>query len=183
VDVDQYITAVGDLNATQTYGNRYVFSDIEQHTLIVNLRLNWTFSPTMSLQTYVRPFTSTGNFSRFKEVAEPYTYKYHVYGEDIGTITEQNGTYTIDPDGSGSSPSFSIADPDFNFRSLQGNAVFRWEYAPGSTLYFVWQQQREDYSRIGAFDVGDQLNDIFKAKPTNAFLIKLSYWFGSLKLR
>lgn len=179
VDIDQYIRAVGDLNATHTYGNRYVFSDIEQHTISANLRLNWTFSPTMSLQTYIRPFASTGKFSRFKEVAEPYTYKYHEYGKDVGTITHQNGTYTVDPDGNGSSSSFSIADPDFNFRSLQGNAVFRWEYTPGSTLYFVWQQQREDYSHIGAFDLGDQLNGMFSAKPTNVFLIKLSYWFGS----
>lgn len=179
VDIDQYITAVEDANATQTYGNRYVFSDIEQHTVSANIRLNWTFSPTMSLQTYVRPFISTGDFSRFKEVAEPYSYNYDIYGEDIGSITEQGGSYMIDPDGNGSSPSFTISDPDFNFRSLQGNAVFRWEYTPGSTLYFVWQQQREDYSRIGAFDLGDQLNDIFDAKPTNVFLIKLSYWFGS----
>ncbi|MFP8488855.1 DUF5916 domain-containing protein [Gracilimonas sp. Q87] len=179
VDVDQYITAVSDVNATHTYENRYVFSDIEQHTLSANLRLNWTFSPTMSLQTYFRPYVATGDFSRFKEVAEPYTYNYDVYGEDIGNITDQNGIYTIDPDGNGSSSSFSIADPDFNFRSLQGNAVFRWEYTPGSTLYFVWQQQREDYSRVGAFDLGDQLNDLFNAKPTNVFLIKLSYWFGS----
>ncbi|HKK24063.1 MAG TPA: DUF5916 domain-containing protein, partial [Gracilimonas sp.] len=179
VDVDQYIKAVEDANATHTYGNRYVFSDIEQHTVSANIRLNWTFSPTMSLQTYVRPFISTGDFSRFKEVAEPYSYNYDIYGEDIGSITEQGGSYTIDPDGNGSSPSFTISDPDFNFRSLQGNAVFRWEYTPGSTLYFVWQQQREDYSRFGAFDLGDQLNDIFDAKPTNVFLIKLSYWFGS----
>ncbi|MDZ7756347.1 DUF5916 domain-containing protein [Rhodohalobacter sp.] len=179
VDVDQYITSVSDVNATHTYENRYVFSDIVQHTLSANLRLNWTFSPTMSLQTYFRPFVSTGDFSRFKEVAEPYTYNYNVYGEDIGTIADQNGSYTIDPDGNGSSSSFTIADPDFNFRSLQGNAVFRWEYAPGSTLYFVWQQQREDYSSIGAFDLGDQLNDLMNAKPTNVFLIKLSYWFGS----
>ncbi|MDR9418164.1 DUF5916 domain-containing protein [Gracilimonas sp.] len=177
-DIDQYITAVEDDNATHTYGKRYVFSDIEQHTISANLRLNWTFSPTMSLQTYIRPFVSTGDFTSFKEVAQPRTYNYDVYGEDIGSIEEQNGTYTIDPDGSGSSSSFSFADPDFNFRSVQGNAVFRWEYTPGSTLYLVWQQQREDYSQIGAFNLGDQLNDLFDAKPTNVFLVKLSYWFG-----
>ncbi|HET8865557.1 MAG TPA: DUF5916 domain-containing protein [Gracilimonas sp.] len=178
-DTDQYITTATDLNATQTYGNRYVFADIKQHTLMTSIRLNWTFSTTMSLQTYFRPFVSTGAYTNYKEFAEPRTFNFDVYGEDKGSISKSNGTYTIDPDGAGSSPEITFSDPDFNFRSVQGNAVFRWEYMPGSTLYFVWQQQRSDFVGMGNFDLGRDLDGLFRAKPTNVFLVKLSYWFGN----
>ncbi|MAL17101.1 MAG: hypothetical protein CL670_06115 [Balneola sp.] len=179
-DIDQYVTRVDDANATDTYGTRYVFADIKQRTLVASVRLNWTFTPTVSLQTYVRPFISTGEYSKFKEFAEPRTYNFDVYGRDKGTITQaENGNYTIDPDGTGSSEPFSFSDPDFNFRSVQGNAVFRWEYMPGSTLFLVWQQQRNDFVGMGNFDLGRDLDGLFSAKPTNIFLVKLSYWFGS----
>lgn len=179
VDVDQYITAVNDANATHTYGSRYVFSDIEQTVVSASLRLNWTFTPTMSIQTYVRPFIATGRFSNFKEVARPYSYEYDVYGKDIGTVSQNGETYVIDPDGNGNSEAFSFRNPDFNFRSVQGNAVFRWEYLPGSTLFLVWQQQRDAQLGYGDFNFGRDFNGLFNAKPTNVFLVKLSYWFGT----
>jgi len=178
-DTDQYVTTSADPNAMETYGNRYVFADIKQHTLMTSVRLNWTFSTTMSLQTYFRPFISTGAYSSFKEFAEPGTYNFDIYGEDKGSISRSNGTYSVDPDGGGSSPEINFSDPDFNFRSVQGNAVFRWEYMPGSTLYFVWQQQRSDFAGIGNFELGRDLDGLFSAKPTNVFLVKLSYWFGN----
>ncbi|MEX2604170.1 MAG: DUF5916 domain-containing protein [Gracilimonas sp.] len=178
-DIDQFITRVEDVNAANTYGNRYVFSDIRQRTLSTNIRLNWTFSPTVSLQTYFRPFISSGEYTNFKEFSEPRTYNFDTYGTDIGSISETDGTYTVDPDGVGSSPSFSFSDPDFNFRSVQGNAVFRWEYMPGSTLFLVWQQQRDDFVRMGNFNLNRDLDGLFSAKPTNVFLVKVTYWFGT----
>ncbi|MEX0719224.1 MAG: DUF5916 domain-containing protein [Balneolaceae bacterium] len=178
-NTQQYISTVADNAATSTYGNRYVFADIRQKTMVASIRLNWTFSPKMSLQTYARPFISTGEFTSIKELSEPLSYNFDVYGSDKGTIAETNGTYTVDPDGAGNSPSFSFANPDFNFRSVQGNAVFRWEYSPGSTLYFVWQQQRNDSIGRGDFNLGRDLDGLFDAKPTNIFLVKVSYWFGS----
>ncbi|MBD3615321.1 MAG: hypothetical protein HUJ22_02020 [Gracilimonas sp.] len=177
-DTDQFVTSAADANASNTYGRRYVFANIKQHTLSTSFRLNWTFSPTMSLQTYVRPFISTGSYKNFKEFAKPGTFDFDIYGEDRGNIYKANGVYTVDPDGSGTSPEISFSDPDFNFRAVQGNAVFRWEYMPGSTLYFVWQQQRNDFADMGDFDFTRDLKGLFQSKPTNVFLVKVSYWFG-----
>ena len=61
--------------------------------------------------------------------------------------------------------SFTVSDRDFNFRSLLGNSVLRWEWSPGSTLFLVWQQSRSDRlvgsdydalsaEAIGSFDFG-----------------------------
>lgn len=178
-DIDQYVTDTEDPLAQQTYGKRYVFADIKQKTLSTSIRLNWTFSPTMSLQTYLRPFISSGNYTNFKEFAEPRTYNFDSYGTDIGTIQKMGEEYVVDPDAGGPAESFTFDEPDFNFRSVQGNAVFRWEYMPGSTLFLVWQQQRNELAEIGSFDLNRDVNAIFNTKPTNVFLIKVSYWFGS----
>ena len=84
----------------------------------------------------------------------------------------------IDPDGAGAAPSFTVNQPDFNVRSLRGNAVMRWDYRPGSSLYFVWQQERSGFEPIGDFDGRRDVGAIFRTVPTNVFLVKATYWIG-----
>ena len=73
---------------------------------------------------------------------------------------------------------FRFGNPDFNFRSLRGNAVLRWEYRPGSTLFLVWTQQRSDTAPFGDFDFRRDRQALFRATPDNIFLVKVSYWLG-----
>ena len=178
----QYVRSVSDALASSTFGRRYVFADLHQTTFALDTRVDWTFTPEVSLQLYAQPFVSAGAYTRFKELVAPRTTQYGVYGEDAGTIvrTEQagRGLYTVDPDGTGAAPAFGFSDPDFNFRSLRGNAVLRWEYRPGSTLFAVWQQLRSDSKAFGGFDLGRDTGAIFDAPATNVFLIKASYWIG-----
>ena len=54
----------------------------------------------------------------------------------------------------GAGGAFTFSDPDFTTRSLRGSAVLRWEYRPGSTVYFVWTQQRTGFDAAGDFDFG-----------------------------
>ena len=53
-------------------------------------------------------------------------------------------THGVDPDGAGPAQAFTFGRPDFNFKSLRVNAVARWEFRPGSSLYLVWTQRRQD---------------------------------------
>jgi hypothetical protein len=56
--------------------------------------------------------------------------------------------------------------------------VARWEYRPGSAIYLVWQQGRQDYAPVaGGQTWGGDLQQLFNAHPDNTFLIKVSYWF------
>lgn len=174
----QYVQTVTDVSAIETYGKRYVFANLDQTTFSTSLRLDWTFSPNMSLQTYVRPYITSGDFKNYKEFQTPRDLEFNVYGNERGTIEKQNATYRIDPDGPGPAGAFSIADRDFNFRSVQTNAVFRWEYMPGSILYLVWQQDRSAITNSGSFQLQRDVDGLFSAKPTNVFLVKLSYWFS-----
>lgn len=178
-DADQYVTAVNDPLAVNTYGKRYVFADIDETSLSTNIRLDWTFTPDISLQLYVRPFISSGNFYNYKEFTTPRGYEFDTYGSDAGTIDFSNGEYTVDPDGSGPADTFSFGDRDFNFRSIQGNTVFRWEYRPGAIFYLVWQHDRSSFGPENDFYPGRDFRRLFDAEPTNVFLVKLSYWFGT----
>jgi hypothetical protein len=175
----QFVRSVSDALATSTYGRRYVFANLNQTTLSMDTRIEWTFTPLLSLQVYAQPFVSAGRYSDFKEFAAPKTYDFAVYGKDRGTISRSStGVYTVDPDGVGLAPAFTFGDPNFNVRNLRGNAVLRWEYRPGSALFVVWQQQREGFEPIGDFSAGRDIGDIFRTVPTNVFLIKATYWLG-----
>ncbi|HEY1953025.1 MAG TPA: hypothetical protein VGG76_09475, partial [Gemmatimonadaceae bacterium] len=181
----QFVSRDADALATSTFGSRYVFSDLFQTTLSATTRVEWTLSPLLSFQLYAQPFASAGRYRNFKELATPATQNYVRYGRDnastITPVTDASGTiqsYTVDPDGPGAAPSFSISNPDFRTHSLRGNAVMRWEYRPGSALFFVWQQQREDFLPFeGDFRPSRETRLIF-GRPSNVFLVKATYWFA-----
>ena len=73
---------------------------------------------------------------------------------------------------------FSFEDEDFNVRSLIGNAVLRWEYRPGSTVFFVWQRQQMNQVGVGDFDFGRDWGALFGAPAENRFIVKVNYWLG-----
>jgi hypothetical protein len=182
----QFVDHSIDPLATPTYGSRYVFADLFQTTVSATTRVDWTLSPLLSFQLYAQPFASAGRYKGFKELAKPGTQDYVVYGRDnastiapvIDATSGNTQSYNIDPDGGGVAPSFSIENPDFRTHSLRGNAVVRWEYRPGSALYFVWQQERSDYLPYeGEFRTHRETAAIF-GRPSNVFLVKATYWFA-----
>lgn len=177
--MSQYVTSAVDPLATETFGNRYVFATLDQHQVSLVTRLDWTFTPALSLQLFAQPLIAAGDFHDYKEFARPRAYDFNVYGQDIGTIARrEDGIYSADPDGSGSAPSITFRDRDFNQRSLRGNAVVRWEYRPGSALFLVWQQSRFDAVRTGVFGFREDVGELFSTTPENVFVIKGTWWIG-----
>jgi hypothetical protein len=177
----QYITQFADAGATDFYGRRVVFSELEQNTLSMDTRVNWTFSPTLTLELFAQPFVATGQFDRFKEFLRPRSIARRDFDAAQLQPVVVNGrteSYQLDPDRNPATANFSFANPDFNFRSLRGNAVLRWEYRPGSTLFLVWQQQRSAEEPFGDFDLGRDAPAVFNAPPDNIFVVKVSYWIG-----
>jgi hypothetical protein len=49
---------------------------------------------------------------------------------------------------------------------------------PGSTMYFVWAQQRVDQSDPGEFRFGRDVAHLIQSQPENIYLIKISYWLN-----
>jgi hypothetical protein len=175
--VGQYISRFPDPLKTETYGIRYIMSDIIQETASLELRADWTFTPRLSLQAYVQPFIGVGDYFKYKELRAARTFDFDVFGEGDSTIIRDGTTYTADPDGPGPAPPFGFPDPDFNLKSLRGTIVLRWEYLPGSTMYLVWTQNRADTSHPGDFEFERDVSLLFRATGDNILLFKLVYRF------
>jgi hypothetical protein len=178
--VAQYVAAAQDPVATATFGRRDVFGEIDQTEWSMTTRISLMVSPRMSLQVFAQPLLSVGRYSNFKQAAAPRTFTFQRYGVDLGTIgfDPTSGTYNVNPAGSDGGTPFSFGDPNFNFKSLRVNAVFRWEFKPGSTVYLVWTQQREDYARPGQFAFGSDMSSLVHAPADNVVMAKVSYWFS-----
>jgi hypothetical protein len=152
---------------TQWYGNfprsapiHFTFAHLEQRTVSLQWRLNFIATPTLSVQIYAEPFVSKGQFSDVRELADPrasaYVDRFQPYGD---TAVSNN------PGG-------------FNFKQFRSNTVLRWEYKPGSTIYLVWTQGRQDIeSAYGVRSFGGDFRELFRSHPDNTFLIKVSHWF------
>jgi hypothetical protein len=153
----QWIGNFVDPAATATFGTRYVFAPLDQTTFSASVRANWTFSPRLSLQLYAQPLISAGEYSSFGELARPRSFDFVRYGPV---------------------PPVQFDNPDFNFKSLRGNAILRWEFRPGSTAFLVWTQSRNDSEEVGSFRFGPSLGRLFDARADNILLLKISYWLS-----
>jgi hypothetical protein len=171
IEEAQYVTTVPDPAATATYGNRYVFAHLDQKTLYASLRLDWSFTPRLSLQLYAQPLVSSARFTDYKELAVPRTRDFTHYDD----VTFSDGEVNVTP---ASGSPFSIGDQDFDFKSLRGNAVLRWEYLPGSTFYAVWTQERVDDGLMPEFGVGRALTRLLETKASNIFVVKATRYFS-----
>jgi hypothetical protein len=178
--IAQYVRSVADDTAVDTFGGRYVFGHLAQQQLTLTTRASVILTPRVSLQIFAQPLIAAGDYEDFKELALPRTFDFRSYGSDIGELLYDPGRdiYQVDPDGAGGAPSFSFGNPDFNFKSLRLNAVFRWEPKPGSALYAVWTRQQQDSRNPGGFSLGRETSAMFAAPGDDIFLVKLTYWMG-----
>jgi hypothetical protein len=178
--VAQYIRSVPDPLAAHTFGTRYIFGTLEQTEVSMTTRMNLILSPKLSLQVYAQPLISVGDYPEYKELAQPRTYDFLRYGVEKGTLDRdaQTGRILIDPDGEGPAAPFGLPAADFNFKSLRVNAVLRWEWGPGSTVFFVWTQRREDLADPGHFAFGRDARALFGAPADDILMVKVTYWFS-----
>ena len=131
-------------------------SGIRQTTVGLTARVNYTITPTLTVQIYAQPFVSAGEYGGYKALTNP----------------------RAQPFAAQFSPYEYRGNPDFNYRSFRTTNVLRWEYKPGSTLFVVWQQGREDVLDYGRFNFGRDFGGTFSAPSRNVFLVKMSYWIN-----
>lgn len=160
---------------------RYIFARINQKTASFTFRINYTFTPELSLEYYGQPFVSAGKYTEFKRVTSPkaerFQDRYRNFQPQEIAFKSADNVYEIDEDHDGMKD-YSFDNPDFNFQQFRSNLVIRWEYLPGSTLFLVWSQGRTNSTSDGAFDYGRDMKDLFGGTPHNVFLVKFSYWFS-----
>ena len=171
-------------NSLSMYGNHYVFGQLERNELGMDTRLNVTFSPLLTLELYMQPFISAGEYTSYNEFAATRTSRRLTYGVDMGTmvVTPDSAggpsTITLDSDGPGGDTTFTFTNPSFTVRSLRGNAVLRWEYRPGSTIFLVWTRSGATDVPRGQVDWNEDTRALFQGPSENIFMVKVNYWVG-----
>jgi len=163
------------------YGNqtRYLYGSIDQKVVSMSFRVNFNLSPDLTLQYWGQPFIAAGKYYNFKYITDPMASFYHdrfsAYSPEQ-LITHED-SYEIDENNDGN-PDYGFDRPDFNFKEFLSNFVLRWEYNPGSSVYLVWSQTRQNQESSGKMDYSNDIGTLFSEKPQNVFLIKFSYRFG-----
>ncbi|HWZ59480.1 MAG TPA: DUF5916 domain-containing protein [Gemmatimonadaceae bacterium] len=156
------------------YGRHYIFASVNQTTLSVETRINWTLTPKLTFSLYAQPLLASGHYHDFKE----FNHTRQLSQTTVRDSLAANGDYYVF---SGQGYAYNIGNRDYNSRSLRANAVLRWEYLPGSTLYLVWQQLRYNNNVYGLnanFAYNRDQSALARTTPDNTFIVKVSYWIG-----
>ncbi|MCK4662078.1 MAG: carbohydrate binding family 9 domain-containing protein [Bacteroidales bacterium] len=175
----QYVETV-DFNSEK----RYIFAALEQKTLSMSLRVNYSITPDLSVQFWGQPFISTGKYFNYKKITNPdadeFSDRYYIFSKDNGEIIfdSNESIWNVFEDPSNQANSYSFDNPEYKFIQFRSNFVVRWEYIPGSTLYIVWSQGRTDCPDYQKFALTNDMNNLIDIRPHNIFLIKFSYLFN-----
>jgi hypothetical protein len=129
-----------------------VYGTLRQNVLDFTGRVTYSFTRNLTFQMFLQPFVAVGDYDHLRALARPRSFEFN--------------------------PVTLATDPDFNTKSLRTNSVLRWEYRPGSTLFFVWNRSGSDSSRPGVFRPWNDLGTAFGAEGTHVFMVKLNYWLG-----
>ncbi|MEW5915084.1 MAG: DUF5916 domain-containing protein, partial [Gemmatimonadota bacterium] len=158
-------------NNTQWFGNfadstgrtHYSFAHLNQRTVSMSTRVNYTFTPNLTFEFWGQPFVSTGTYSDVREVSAT---------PDADEYDDRFDPYT---------PAAN-ANMHFKFTQLRTNSVVRWEYRPGSTVFVVWQHGRQGDGSTSPQNMRQSwtrdYRELFSVHPHNTFLIKVAYWLN-----
>ncbi|HYT84124.1 MAG TPA: DUF5916 domain-containing protein, partial [Gemmatimonadales bacterium] len=141
---------------TDGTGTHYTFAHLDQKTASVSFRLDYTASPTLTVQAYASPFVSKGPYSNVRELANPRADRFVDRFQPYAAVPGHE-----------------------NFKAFNSNMVLRWEYRPGSTLFVVWSQGRVDPNDVDTSrPMTRDFRRLFDQHPQNTFLVKVSYWLS-----
>lgn len=141
---------------------RYAVARLEQSTRALTTRLDYTFTTALTLQWYAQAYVSRGAYADVRELADPRARDWEA------RFTPSTNPAAANPGG-------------IDFEQLRCNAVLRWEYRSGSTLFVVWSQGRDvDDDAAGTTPLwpGRAFADLFGRRPANTVAVKLTYWIG-----
>ncbi|MFK7771588.1 MAG: DUF5916 domain-containing protein, partial [Saprospiraceae bacterium] len=159
---------------------RYITARLDQKTLSLALRLNYTITPNLTIQYYGQPFVSSGKYDDFNFVQTPlansHTEQLAFFDNEQISNDATSGNYRIDENKDGNMD-YQFRNPNFSFAQFQSNLVLRYEYKPGSEIFLVWAQNATDYGIPGARFIENVNQQLFSITPNNTFLLKMTYRF------
>lgn len=143
---------IDNLTDPDTGASVPVFADLDLDKTTPRLSGSWTLSPTLSWQMSANMLLSGLDFGNYRR---------YEGGDDCGAL----GT-------------LEVGDYDYNQVAVNSTMILRWEYAPGSTLYFVWTRSQFEQQDHNDLDLGRDFDTAFSSEAENVFLVKLTYWWN-----
>lgn len=149
----QYLASIPDAGAEETFGSVYLFAPLDFVQTDATIRLNVALRPRLTLEMFAQPLIAAFDFDDPMTLTAPRTFEFEPFDGPVPPL-------------------------DRTARSLRGNAVVRWEWRPGSTLYLAWQQSRMSESDAGTFSWSRGPGALLDARPENIFVLKINHWMN-----
>jgi hypothetical protein len=171
--------------ATREFDGRahYIIGRAEDRTVSLEARMSLAITPTFTVEWFAQPFATSVAFSDFRSVSEPHarSREDRFSGFDHGQLREVGDgarrEFGFFP-GDSTEPAFGFMDPGFAMSSFRSNAVLRWDYRPGSSVYVVWQQDRRGVGGPVETRIPRDLGSGLDEPGLNAVQIRVTYWLG-----
>lgn len=153
-------TYLGSDHGTKSYvdidaEDNIIFGARNTATVSNNLRLRYTFNPVMNISFRARYYWSKVNWTTY---------------------------YLLNEDGSLGATDYT-GNNDINFNIFNIDAVYAWEFAPGSYLNVIWKNNIRQYDDRGMDTYFDNAGKTFQTPQTNGLSVKLIYYLDYLSLR
>ncbi len=158
----EILRASGEPRFAGRTADSLVFGKLEATEISGTARVTYTFTPRVSLQTYAQLFLAQGHYAAFSS--------FPVARAGIGREVLRADLV----------PAAAPAEnPDFTQAALNANVVLRWEYALGSTLFFVYTRSQSPKIELlpGQRGILDATG-LGRAPAVDTILIKISHFFG-----
>jgi hypothetical protein len=143
--------------------------------------LEYSINPNLSVQYYGRPFFASGKYDNFKYITNPdankYSNRFYQLLPSQINYDSNNEEYLVDENTDGTTD-YSFDNRNFNFMDFQSNLIVRWEYRPGSTVFFVWTMSKQTSESIYSTSINNDVDNLYYTHPHNIFLVKFSYRFN-----
>jgi hypothetical protein len=137
----------------------YVVARLRQTVASITARADLAFSRRTTLQLYAQPLVGSARYKGFAEVMSP---RAASMDARVRRLDSMNG----------------ITDPSFGTRDVIANAVFRWEYRPGSALFVVFTQQRDAQLADATWRLGQATRELWRVPASSVLMVKWSYWWA-----
>ncbi|MDQ2765632.1 MAG: DUF5916 domain-containing protein, partial [Gemmatimonadota bacterium] len=143
---------------TSASGSGYIVGRLRQKTASLTARVDLALTPRATLQLYAQPLIGSATYDQFAEVISP---RAASMDARVHRLDSRDG----------------VTDPSFGTRDVLANAVFRWEYRPGSALFVVFTQQRDAQVDDPTWHLGQATHDLWRVPASSVLMVKWSYWW------
>ena len=152
-----YSQSQDDMKYIEEINDNYIIGHLDRKNFSTQIRVDLAITTDITLQFYGMPYLTTGTYTNFRKAADRHAENY-------------NDRFTPYDYGS---------NINFNYKQFRSNLVFRWEFNPGSTIYFVWAREATDYEEeYGVFRFGRDMDKLLSVGGNNTFILKINKWFS-----